>query len=376
MLKKPLLIILPAILLIIGCQPKEQISGTLNNLLSDTLIVCVMNESCNRTERLDTIPAIDGKFAFSLKETTTRMIIIGTKPKPGKKLFEEGGQLTMLAVPEEKAIITGTIEDYNISGSKFYKDLAKAEEPIKSISKKIAQMRDSYMEQMKKAENKDSLNNAFEQKYKQFTNEIATIAKEYVTNNPDNNVSGYMVTMLGENIYDGIDLLTEKVKTGVIAPYMNAVKGIYDAQKIRKKAAENIVAGKPAPDFTLKDLTGKDLSLSSLRGKYLVLDFWGSWCGWCIKGIPEMKAAYAKHKNKIEFLGIACNDTEEKWKKAVADNELPWLNVINSNTTDVSALYAIEGYPTKIIINPDGTINKVVVGEDPEFYEYLANLLK
>ena len=74
--------------------------------------------------------------------------------------------------------------------------------------------------------------------------------------------------------------------------------------------------GIEAPDFTLNDLNGKPLTLSSLRGKYVILDFWGSWCGWCIKGIPQMKEYYQKYAGKFEILGIDCNDTEEKWKGA------------------------------------------------------------
>lgn len=67
----------------------------------------------------------------------------------------------------------------------------------------------------------------------------------------------------------------------------------------------------PAPDFTLKDIQGNDFSLSSAKGKYVILDFWGSWCGWCIKGLPDMKKAYRKYKHKVVFVGIDCNDTEE-----------------------------------------------------------------
>ena len=58
-----------------------------------------------------------------------------------------------------------------------------------------------------------------------------------------------------------------------------------------------------APDFELPDLQGNPLKLSSLRGKYVVLDFWGSWCIWCIRGIPGMKEAYSKYKDKMEILG-------------------------------------------------------------------------
>ena len=72
-----------------------------------------------------------------------------------------------------------------------------------------------------------------------------------------------------------------------------------------------------APDFTLNDLSGKPLTLSSLRGKYVILDFWGSWCVWCIKGFPQMKEYYQKYAGKFEILGIDCNDPEAKWKAAV-----------------------------------------------------------
>jgi thiol-disulfide isomerase/thioredoxin len=134
--------------------------------------------------------------------------------------------------------------------------------------------------------------------------------------------------------------------------------------------------GVEAPDFTLNDINGKSLSLSDLRGKYVILDFWGSWCGWCIKGIPEMKAYYEKYKGKFEILGIDCGDTEEKWKEAVKKHELPWLHVFNPEDSRVLESYGIEGFPTKIIVDPDGKIVKTIVGEDPAFYTLLDSLFK
>ena len=131
-----------------------------------------------------------------------------------------------------------------------------------------------------------------------------------------------------------------------------------------------------APDFTLNDINGNPLSLSSLKGKYVVLDFWGSWCGWCIKGIPSMKEYYAKYAGKFEILGIDCNDSPEKWKEAVAQYELPWLHVYCDEASTVLADYQIQGFPTKIVVGPDGNIVKTIIGEDPAFYEFLDELFK
>lgn len=132
-----------------------------------------------------------------------------------------------------------------------------------------------------------------------------------------------------------------------------------------------------APDFELPDLQGNPLKLSSLRGKYVVLDFWGSWCIWCIRGIPNMKAAYAKHKDKMEILSIDCRDTEEKWKAAVEEHQLPWLQVRcdDDHLEALAQQYNIEGFPTKAVIDPEGKLVKVIVGEDPAFYPFLDELL-
>lgn len=171
-----------------------------------------------------------------------------------------------------------------------------------------------------------------------------------------------------------LDVVGESARNGAMAPVYANLKQSYERIMARDAAVERIKEGAEAPDFTLKDLQGKDFTLSSLRGKYVVLDFWGSWCSWCIKGIPDMKKSYEKHKAKVEFVGIDCNDTEEKWRKAVEEHQMPWLHVRNAGDPDVSTLYGIQGYPTKIVIDPEGKIAKVVVGEDPEFYKYLDSI--
>jgi hypothetical protein len=93
--------------------------------------------------------------------------------------------------------------------------------------------------------------------------------------------------------------------------------------------------------------------------------------------MPEMKEMYAKYSQRLEVVGIACGDTEEAWKKCVAEKALPWTNLLNGKgDADVSSLYAVTGYPTKVILNPEGRILKTILGESPEFYAYVDSLMK
>lgn len=145
---------------------------------------------------------------------------------------------------------------------------------------------------------------------------------------------------------------------------------------IQQEANDTLEDQPMAPDFELTDINGKQFRLSSLRGKIVVIDFWGSWCGWCVKGMPEMKKYYEKYKDRLEILGIDCNDKEEKWLDAIKKNELPWKHVFNPKDSELTTKYAIQGFPTKIILDPNGKILKTVVGESPEFYTFLDELFK
>ncbi|MBR2291495.1 MAG: TlpA family protein disulfide reductase [Prevotella sp.] len=176
-----------------------------------------------------------------------------------------------------------------------------------------------------------------------------------------------------KKIFLTLTLLT--VTMSLVASCANRPKG---AEPSAAEAAEvqQAEAADMAPDFELPDLQGNPLKLSSLRGKYVVLDFWGSWCIWCIRGIPHMKEAYAKYKDKMEILGVDCRDTEAKWKAAVEEHALPWLQVRcpDEQLQSIASKYNIEGFPTKAVIDPEGRLVKVIVGEDPAFYTFLDEL--
>ena len=268
--------------------------------------------------------------------------------EPAALRGEPASVFVIPAIPGEEVQLTA--EDrtrYDIDGSKFYSQFHVA---------------DTIIENAQKA-GKD----------------VTQTIYDFIKAHPDYECSAYLITYMRdvEKMKEAVTLLKPDVRDGRMKPlYQGMLDQIEAEMKAEEEAAKKQAAGIEAPDFTLNDLNGKPLKLSSLRGKYVILDFWGSWCGWCIKGIPQMKEYYTKYAGKFEILGIDCNDTEQKWKDAVAKHELPWLHVYNPKTSSVLTDYGIQGFPTKIIIGPDGKIVKTIVGEDPAFYTLLDELFK
>jgi thiol-disulfide isomerase/thioredoxin len=134
--------------------------------------------------------------------------------------------------------------------------------------------------------------------------------------------------------------------------------------------------GNLAPEFSQTTLDGKIFDIKQLRGKYAVLDFWGSWCGPCMYGVPKMKEYYNKYKTRIEFVGIACNDKESDWKKAIEGNHMNWVQILNDKSkSDISTLYVVSSFPTKVIINQKGEIISKFSGENEAFYQKIDSLM-
>ncbi|KQC00879.1 TlpA disulfide reductase family protein [Pedobacter sp. Hv1] len=141
-----------------------------------------------------------------------------------------------------------------------------------------------------------------------------------------------------------------------------AVKQSRYGKNIAQQLAERKlgIPGVMAPAFAKEDINGKKLSLTDLKGKYVLLDFWGSWCVPCRKGNPHLIKLYEKYKNMgFEIIGIAADDrTPDAWRKAVADDKLPWLQVLQGDTplTAISVSYNVTAYPTSILIDREGKI--------------------
>ncbi len=295
------------------------------------------------------------------------------------RIGRPAGRVMIYGVPGETCMLSGNWSKYAYDGSAFYKELGEIDNALENSPERqrLVALSAKCEEMAKNGVDRDSVVSYFQLNAAADEEAYGALMLDFVKQRPASEaVATLLPGMEPEQALKAYELLSDGVKNGrmksLIGPFVDRAR----AEAKRLEAEKNVAPGKPAPDFTLNDINGKPLSLSDLRGKYVVIDFWGSWCGWCIKGFPQMKEYYAKYNSKMEILGVDCNDTDQKWKDAVAKYELPWKHVYHPNDGTVTASYAVRGYPTKIVVDPEGKIAKVIVGEDPAFYTYLDELFK
>jgi thiol-disulfide isomerase/thioredoxin len=146
----------------------------------------------------------------------------------------------------------------------------------------------------------------------------------------------------------------------------------------------SVKEGMAAPAFTVIDVNDKPLSLEEYKGMWVILDFWGSWCGPCRQSNPHLVSLYKKyHKKGLEIIGLALSDTREKSVRAMTEDGITWRNAVINEQEDETAknlpvTYRITGVPTKILIDPNGVVQVIEVGvkEDSEIEKILKENLK
>lgn len=157
----------------------------------------------------------------------------------------------------------------------------------------------------------------------------------------------------------------------ILAVLLICCTGLYSVQAQAPKKAGTVAAKKVhspialhevAPDFTLKDAEGKDISLSSFRGKIVLVDFWASWCRPCRAMIPKLKDLYAKyHVTGFEILSVSADASPGAWKKALAQEQMSWQQVIDSYADgnefgNLWLQYKIAAVPYAILLDKDGKV--------------------
>lgn len=178
---------------------------------------------------------------------------------------------------------------------------------------------------------------------------------KFIEENKNSVISAYL---LMQSLY-GAD---PKVLEGYYSKFTKEVKNSSVGKELNSliRSLYQLEEGSIAPDFTLLDFDGKKISLKDLRGKYVLIDFWGSYCGPCIKSFPHLKELYKRYKDRgFEIVGVTLDKDRAPWKAVLDKKDLPWMQLssIGINTT-VFEDYKVVGVPFTFLIDKNGRIIK------------------
>ncbi len=346
-----------------SCNNGKQISGTFSDIQNDSLAF-YLYEPAGECVLADTVVAQNGNFEISFKDTAVFLAYIFP-------LDHNGQPNPAFILPGEKLKVSGTADAPVYSGTEIYDGLAgfhgfqEIQDEFEALFEKNRTVAEDDIVGLQ------NLNAAHEA----LVAKRDSIYSEYIKNNPNSLTSGYLTLFMNpEAGLESYGRLGDKVKKSSMGSFLSYIAEAYKGLVEKEKNKANVQPGKPAPEFCLKDMDGNERTLASFRGKYVLLDFWGEWCYWCMKGMPDMKKYYDKYSSKIEFVGINCRDSEETWKKTVKEQGLKWTNLYNGNGEEILVKYAVQGFPTKVLIDKDGNIVDVFVGESEDLYNKLDEL--
>ncbi len=356
----------------VSCDNDSNInlSGNLN-INNDTLFIRSTNIDKNNVTT-DTVVLNNGNFQISMPDSVP--LIISIKQNTYNEIEKKISYTTkILMLPGDRITINGDLKNPQIR-SILYDELNKTEfykvyNENEALRRKIAKVFKTLTKET--IDDLDSLLDASQEMDRRLNETGMNLVKEQ----PDNIASAFAtLKMFDKESIEATKMLSEKIKSG-------SMKKVIENNIVKRQNALNkqeiwngIKIGLQAPDFKLCDMYGTEKTLASFKNKYLVLEFWGTWCPWCIKGLPMMRNYYEKYKSKVEFIGINCRDTDEAWRKCIDKYELTWTQLYNGTDKEILKAYGILGFPSKIIIDKDGKIAGKYLDEENTFYEKLDEL--
>lgn len=262
----------------------------------------------------------------------------------------------------DKVKLTGSLSDlgnsYKVEGSPEtslfiqYNEISKVRDlRLDSLNKSFQQVMEGSKMDSKKM---DSLSKIFEGPYNAIVQSSNRELVEKIKNNSSMYSSLIAVQALEPDKYPEI---YKSLDAGLMKkfPTDNNVKMFHGV--VTSMQATGI--GQTAPDINLQTVDGKEMTLSSLRGKIVLVDFWASWCGPCRKEMPNVVKAYAKFKDKgFEIFGVSLDKEKDRWVEAIAKDGITWPQVsdLRQWESEVVKLYNIQGIPYTILLDKEGKI--------------------
>lgn len=354
-------------------QPSYTIEGTIDKAGYEGERVLLFRSELTTDETIqpDTAIVIHGKYKFKGKVGQPDLYEIRVAPDDYRNTLYismalDNTKIKIHTDAEGESVVSGSADNER------YQEFKKAKKILRQKSR-------STYDNLHTAKAGGTLTEEQESKLKEEENncrqEIARLTYEYVKNNINtptawNELYGCEVAMSEEKqqeLFAGANERTLKL------PVVEKVQG-----KIR--ALRQTAVGQPFTDFRMTGPDGQEIALSDYagKGKYVLVDFWASWCKGCVAEIPSIKAEYAKYKDRgLQVVGVSLDANREAWLKALNKLDTPWPQMFDARgwECDAAQAYGFSSIPQLVLLDPDGKIiARNIHGE--ELQRKLAEVLK
>jgi len=335
-------------ILIAACssEPHYVVKGNIEG--SDTVTFYLQKRESGKTVSIDSAVSKKGKFTLKGGKISypQMVLLIAGDTRKRTSFYLENSEIT----------ITGSLDSLfkaKITGSKTQDEYKTFVESNKVLSDSYSKL---YIKFQAASQAGDTSNiSELQKQVEGIQTEMKNNQKDFVKNNPKSYVSPSILSSLSylmeaeeiESMINGLDTAVASVPQIV-------------SLKERVVVMKSVAVGQKAPDFTMEDVDGKPVSLSSRLGsKLLLLDFWAAWCEPCRQENPNVVKVYKEfHKKGFDVFGVSLDQSKENWLKAIADDKLTWTQVsdLQRGNNSAALLYSVNAIPANFLLDETGTI--------------------